>query len=98
MSMLVSKLKGTEGLSLIEVLIAVGAVLIGAMTAYALYANIHGSRVEGMAVIQAQQEAWTIVERIAQEVRVSSPPVVWMGSQNGSEYFAFFTPRNYIST
>ena len=70
--------------------------LIGAMGSYALLASMHGTRAENMAVLQAQQEARNIMERVTRELRESSPEVVWPEWEDweDSEWVYFFTPRN----
>jgi len=95
MSKLISKLNENEGVTLVEMLIAVGAIFIASMGAYALYINVHGSQAEGIAATQAQQEARVIIERIAREVRESSSEVIWLGNNGTSNHIAFFTPRDY---
>lgn len=83
-------IKKTSGLSLIEMLIAIVVISIGIMASYSLLASVRGTRVGNVAAVQAQQEARNILERIAREVRESSPEVLWVDSS----YINFLTPRN----
>jgi hypothetical protein len=63
---------------------------------YGLLASVHVTRLESAELLQAQQEARNIVERITRELRESSPEVIWPSSMihGESNYVAFFTPRN----
>jgi hypothetical protein len=47
-----------------------------------------------MEVVQAQQDARNIVERIAREVRESSPEVCWLHESTEYHYIVFYTPRD----
>ena len=89
-------IKKTSGLSLIEMLIAIAVISIGVMASYSLLASVRGTRVGNVAAVQAQQEARNILERIAREVRESSPDVLWVGStyEGEASYISFLTPRN----
>lgn len=87
-------IKKTSGLSLIEMLIAIVVISIGIMASYSLLASVRGTRVGNVAAVQAQQEARNILERIAREVRESSPEVLWVGFYEGASYINFLTPRN----
>ncbi len=93
---LVNITRNSKGFSLVEVIIAMVIGLIGAMGSYALLASMHGTRAENMAVLQAQQEARNIMERVTRELRESSPEVVWPDWEDweDSEWVYFFTPRN----
>ena len=94
MSKLVDITKASRGVSLIEMVIVMGIILIGAMAGYSLLANVHSTRAGNVALLQAQQNARNIVERIAREFRESSPEVAWLSYEGESQYAAFFTPRD----
>ena len=93
---LVGATRGSEGFSLVEVIVAVAIGLIGAVGSYALLAGMHGTKTENMAVLQAQEEARNVMERMTKELRESSPEVVWSHYMDDreSEWVYFFTPRN----
>ena len=93
-SKLASIMRGSRGLSLVEMAIVTGIVAVGVMGTYSLFANVKGTQAGNVAVLQAQQSARNIVERIARELRESSPEVVWLSSEGESQYISFFTPRD----
>ena len=95
MSRLAGTIRESRGFSLVEMAIVMVIILIGVMAGYSLLANVHGTRAGNVAVLQAQQSARNIVERIARELRESSPEVVWLSSEGESQYISFFTPRNH---
>ncbi len=88
--------ENSKGISLVEVIIAMAIGLIGALGSYSLFASVHGTRAENLAVVQAQQEARNVMERITRELRESSPEVVWPDYEDGveSSRVYFLTPRN----
>jgi len=88
--------RNPKGFTLIEVVIAMSVGLIGAMGGYALFANIQGTMSGNSAVVQAQQEARFVVERITRELCESNPDRVWPNPMpdEGSDYVVFLTPRN----
>ncbi len=92
---LINTIRSSEGLSLVEVIIAMAIGLAGTLGSYALLASIHGTRAENMDVLEAQQEARNIMERVTRELRESSPEVVLI-EQGDGEYtrLQFNTPRN----
>jgi prepilin-type N-terminal cleavage/methylation domain-containing protein len=89
-------IRDQRGFTLIELIIAMSIGLIGAMGGYALLANMQGTMSGNSAAVQAQQEARIIVERIARELRESSPDWVWPSNMTyeESDYIVFLTPRN----
>ena len=89
-------IKKTSGLSLIEMLVAIAVISVGIMASYSLLASLRGTRVGNVAAVLAQQEARNIVERIAREVRESSPEVLWVNVMYEGEASSinFLTPRN----
>lgn len=92
----INLIKKTSGLSLIEMLVTIAVISIGIMASYSLLASIRGTRVGNVAAIQAQQEARNILERIAREVRESSPEVLQISSmyEGQASHIRFYTPRN----
>ena len=93
---LIGATRGSKGFSLVEVIVAIAIGLIGAMGSYALLAGMHGTKAENMQVLQAQEEARNVMERMTRELRESSPEVVWSHytDDRESEWVYFFTPRN----
>ena len=96
---LFSNAKRAEGLSLIEVVIAMAIGLIGTLGSYALLASVHGTQVENKELLEAQQEARNVMERMTRELRESSPEVIWPVHTDGEEspWIFFYTPRNQRS-
>lgn len=96
----IDTIKNPKGFTLMEVVIAMSVGIIGAMGGYALFANIQGTLAGNSAVVQAQQEARFIVERITRELRESNRDQVWPNPMpsGGSDYIAFLTPRDENGT
>ena len=93
-SKLASIMRESRGLSLVEMAIVTVIIGVGVMGTYSLFANVNGTRAGNVALLQAQQNARNIVERIARELRESSPEVVWLSHEGESQYISFFTPRD----
>lgn len=94
---LTDAVKNSDGISLLEVMIAVAIGLIGVAGSYSLLASMNSTRTENMEVLQAQQEARNIMERMTRELRESSPEVVWpqdFMEDEETSWVYFFTPRN----
>lgn len=103
---LTDAVRNSDGISLLEVMIAVAIGLIGVAGSYSLLASMNSTRTENMEVLQAQQEARNIMERMTRELRESSPEVVWPqyypdivlpegDTEDGeTSWVYFFTPRN----
>jgi hypothetical protein len=89
-------IRGTKGITAIELMIVIAIGLIGVLGSYALLLNVKGTAAASAEVIEAQQEARYIVERIARELRESSPTTVapdWMVYEDSYE-ITFDTPRD----
>lgn len=94
---LTDAVRNSDGISLLEVMIAVAIGLIGVAGSYSLLATMNSTLTENAETLQAQQEARNIMERMTRELRESSPEVVWPDgyTENGETYWVyFFTPRN----
>ena len=89
-------IRGSKGITMIEAVIAMAVGLVGVMGGYSLFANTQGTIAGNTAVVQAQQEARNIVERIARELRESTPDRVWPSymTYEESDYIVFYTPRD----
>ena len=88
--------RDTKGITAIELMIVVAIGLIGVLGSYALLLNVKGTAAASADVLEAQQEARYIVERIARELRESSPTIVgpdWMLYEDSYE-ITFDTPRD----
>ena len=92
---MIDTIRNPKGFTLIEVVIALSVGLIGALGGYALLANTQSTIAGNSAAVQAQQDARIIVERMARELRESSPERVWAySSDEGSNWVYFETPRD----
>lgn len=103
---LTDAVRNSDGISLLEVMIAVAIGLVGVAGSYSLLATMNSTRTENSEVLQAQQEARNIMERMTRELRESSPEVVWPQHHPGmifpdgytedeeTYWVYFFTPRN----
>ena len=92
---LIDTIRNPKGFTLIEMVIALSVGLIGALGGYALLANTQSTIAGNSAAVQAQQDARIIVERMARELRESSPERVWAySSGEGSNWVYFETPRD----
>ena len=89
-------IRDTKGITMIESMIAIAIGLIGVLGSYALLVNVKGTAAASAEVIEAQQEARYIVERIARELRESSPNAVGPDSMlyEDSYQISFDTPRD----
>jgi prepilin-type N-terminal cleavage/methylation domain-containing protein len=89
-------IRDTKGLTMIESMIVIAIGLIGVLGSYALLLNVRGTAAASAEVIEAQQEARYIVERIARELRESSPTTVAPDSMlyEDSYQITFDTPRD----
>ena len=96
MSRRIGIIRDSKGLTLIEVFIGVVIGLIGALGGYALLGSFQGTIAGNRAVVAAQQEARMTVERMAREIRESSPQWVWPTYMDSewSNYIIFYTPRD----
>jgi prepilin-type N-terminal cleavage/methylation domain-containing protein len=96
MHKLIDNIRSPKGVGMIEVLIAIVIGAIGMLGAYTLLANVHGTTIGNSATVQAQQDARNIVERIAREMRESSPEMIWPDNMTYEEshYVCFCTPRD----
>lgn len=93
--MFVAEIKGSKGLTLVEILVVTSLVLIGTLGAYSLLANIQITQAQSLKLTQAQQEARNIVEHIVRDLRESNMDQVWIDSTTGSpDSIIFFTPRD----
>ncbi len=88
--------RDTKGITMIELMIVIAIGLIGVLGSYALLLNVKGTAAASAEVIEAQQEARYIVERIARELRESSPTTVAPSSMlyEDSYQITFATPRD----
>lgn len=88
--------RDTKGITMIESMVVIAVGLIGVLGSYALLLNVKGTAAASAEVIEAQQEARYIVERIARELRESSPDTVGPDSMlYGDSYqITFYTPRD----
>jgi type II secretory pathway pseudopilin PulG len=88
--------RDTKGITMIESMIVIAIGLIGVLGSYALLLNVKGTAVASAEVLEAQQEARYIVERIARELRESSPNAVRPDSMlyEDSYQISFDTPRD----
>ena len=93
---LIGSIRGSKGLTMIETAITMTVALIGAIGGYTLLANVRGTMAGNTAAIEAQQDARNIVERIARELRESSPEQCSPGytTEYGTHYVSFRTPRD----
>jgi len=88
--------RDTKGITLLESMIVIAVGLIGVLGSYALLLNVKGTAAASAEVLEAQQEARYIVERIARELRESSPERIGPNSMLYEDsYQVFFdTPRD----
>jgi len=88
--------RDTKGITLIESMIVIAVGLIGVLGSYALLLNVKGTAAASADLIEAQQEARYVVERIARELRESSPNAVGPNSMlyEDSYQITFDTPRD----
>jgi type II secretory pathway pseudopilin PulG len=88
--------RDTKGITMIESMIVIAIGLIGVLGSYALLMSVKGTAAASAEVIEAQQEARYIVERIARELRESSPETVGPDSMlyEDSYLISFDTPRD----
>ncbi len=96
---LINTIKSNKGLTLIEMLVAISVGAIGMLGSYSLLAGVKGTLMENTAAVEAQQDARNIVQRIAREIRESSPKTVTLyswTSEDGtaSDTIFFYTPRD----
>lgn len=93
---MIHTIRNPKGLTMIEVLVAMSVGAIGMLGAYSLFAGVHGTMIGNSATVQAQQEARNIVERMARELRESSPERIWPSymTYEESHYVSFCTPRD----
>ena len=78
-------IRNTNGITLIETLVAIfmGSILV--LGSFALLTNVRGTMTGSSEAIQVQQEARNIVENIAREIREASPEKTWLYSWSGTE-------------
>lgn len=88
--------RDTKGITMIESMIVIAIGLIGVLGSYALLLSVKGTASASAEVIEVQQEARYIVERIARELRESSPNAVGPDSMlyEDSYQISFDTPRD----
>jgi type II secretory pathway pseudopilin PulG len=88
--------RDTKGITLLESMIVIAVGLIGVLGSYALLLNVKGTAAASADVLEAQQEARYIVERIARELRESSPEKIGPNSMlyEDSYEITFDTPRD----
>ena len=93
--MYIAAMRKSEGITLIEMLIAMSVVLVGVAASYTLLGSIQATQAGSMRLVQAQQEARNIVEHIARELRESNPDYIWIGSTSGeADSIIFYVPRD----
>ncbi len=93
--MYIAAMRKSEGITLIEMLIAMSVVLVGVAASYTLLGGIQATQAGNMRLVQAQQEARNIVEHIARELRESSVDYIWIDSTSGkADSIIFHVPRD----
>ena len=96
----IDTMRNTEGMTLIETLVAIFMGFVGMMGSFALLASVKGTLTENTAVVLAQQEARNVVTSIARELRESSPKHIYIYSwsysegESESDFVFFYTPRD----
>ena len=88
--------KGSKGFTVVEMVITMSIGLIGALGGYALLANVQGTLSGNTAMVEAQQEARIIIERITRELRESTSDKISPVSLSDerANYIYFETPRD----
>jgi type II secretory pathway pseudopilin PulG len=89
-------IKNPKGFSLIEGMIVMAIAILGAIGGYVVLASARGTLAGNKELVEAQQEARNIVERIAREIRETTPDKIWISSssEGGSDSITFYTPRD----
>ena len=95
--MFAAEMRVPKGFTLIEMIVATSIFLVGIAGSYTLLSSIEATRAGNVKVVQVQQEARNIVERIAREMRESDQDHVWIWTDSTSgetDSIVFFTPRD----
>ena len=89
-----------KGLTLVETLVAIALGSVAVMGSFTLLTGVQGTMTENSEAVQAQQEARNILQRIAREVRESSPEKTWIYSwsdyenEGDADTIFFYTSRD----
>ncbi len=89
-------IESAKGMTLIELVMTMAIATIAILGGYALLIGIEGTRAGTNEVVQVQQEARNLAERMTRELREGNVYEVWPSSlyTEESNYITFYTARD----
>jgi Tfp pilus assembly protein PilV len=90
----IESIRGTKGMTLVEILISVCVIIVVIIGGLCLLSYMRGNPEERFETVQVQQDARTLVENMARELSKSAPNLVVPDPMINSDFIAFYTPRD----